>query len=611
MKDNFRDKIADTDSFWDIEGMLPEKKSARRFSCDTSTVEICLSGEEAAERGQAIPPDSRPRAGMPLHDCDKRQETALAAARKALKEAEEKIKTVSAAAPQDRKTAYEEWKHNVRQDTAGEDGTGDVCAEEPLFEYIPEHNPLIKKVTVKKWPARYTFYERFRADALKYYRKDAVCCSHVPFFSYTPQYSQLSGEQLSYYLYWRGQVRNGNYPPADYAYILLYIYEIINLSDVIPPAEGAELLCLIWREYRKKYPKLDRIMPDWLCDYCLIGKIDPPSALCRDFIDPVGGSLFLREYYAGYDASSPSPYASALFACASDYNYRNSKFITSENRELFDKHIKGAFLYAFGKAEAGNKTIFAPLGIKSMINVSMTRDAFSGAVCAYNVKRRIELAYLSCSRSVELRFAVTDMMKYAENNVRAMLGIRSRFHTPNLAMPLKRAADEYFAPFKKNMKKADEKPCPEYEKLYEAGKSDFSLDYAVSLEEKSWETTSLLVDNSGDYEEKGDLHGNFTENQEEEYREEPEKDVPSWETPPSPAVPGNETVKIALEALLNQDTERFAAIAKSRNLLPDTLCEFINDTLYDEFGDAVVAFGEKQFGLIPDYTEDITEWMKK
>lgn len=91
------------------------------------------------------------------------------------------------------------------------------------------------------------------------------------------------------------------------------------------------------------------------------------------------------------------------------------------------------------------------------------------------MKRRIELEYLSCSRSIELRFAVTDMIKYAENNVRSMLGIRSRFHTPNLAMPLRRAADEYFASFKKNEKKSGLR-CqrPEYEKLYEASKSELS-----------------------------------------------------------------------------------------------------------------------------------------
>lgn len=617
MKDNFRDKIADTDNFWDIEGMLPEKKPSHRFSHDTSTVEIKLSGEDDTERGQIIPLDNRHPGGT-FTTSEKQQEIALAAARKALRDAEIKIKTVSAAASQDKKSAYEEWKRTVEQEEKSdrlfsreEYEKSPLYTDEPLFEYSSEHNPLIKKITIKKWPARYTFYERFRADALKYYQKNPVRCSHVPFFSYTPQYSQLSAGQLEYYLYWRSLVRNGNYPAADYAYILLYIYEIINLPDVISPTEGARQLCLVWREYRKKYPKLDKIIPEWLCDYCLIGKIDPPSELYRDFIDPAAGSLFLREYYAGYDSSSPSPYASALFACGSDYNYRSSKFITPENRELFDKHIRGAFIYAFGKAEKENRTIFAPVGRSSMMSVSITRDAFSGAVCAYNVKRRIELEYLSCSRSVELRFAVTDMIKYAENNVRSMLGIRSRFHTPNLAMPLRRAADEYFASFKKNMKKADAEPRPEYEKLYEASKSELSLDYAKSLEEKSWETTSLLVSDSVDCDE-----ANTRQELSTESRMKPANKISNHvfppEKPPQPSgASENEFIKTALEALMNHNMNRFSEIAKGRNLLPDTLCEIVNDTLYDEFGDTVVYSEGNRFEIISDYTEDIKEWMKK
>ncbi len=62
---------------------------------------------------------------------------------------------------------------------------------------------------------------------------------------------------------------------------------------------------------------------------------------------------------------------------------------------------------------------------------------------------------------------------------------------------------------------------------------------------------------------------------------------------------------------MNQNMNRFSEIAKGRNLLPDTLCEIINDTLYDEFGDTVVYSEGNRFEIISDYTEDIKEWMKK
>lgn len=579
MNKNAADRISETDSFWDLDEMLPAKKIPRRFSNDTAAEEISLGSDHSAEVSEPIP--KRP--------VTEKTAAALETARKALSAVEGKLKTVSAAASHDRKTAYDEWKSSRDTLSDGSENAGGI-----ICEYVPERNPLIKKVTVKSWDAKYSFYGRFRSDALKYSRVTGSPCGRVPFFSYTPQYSQLSDDQLDCYLYWRDRVNGGEYPDIDYAYILLYIYEIINLPDVIPAETGARRLYDIWCAYRGKHRNLDRIMPGWLCDYCLIGRVDPPLPV--PVAENAQGVLFLREYYAGYAPGSPSPYASALFACASDYDYRKSRFITPENRELFDRHIKNAFVYAFGKAEKEGKTIFAPIGERATVAMNIARDAYSGAVCAYNVKRRIEIEYLSCARSPELRFAVTDTVKYAENNVRALLGIRSRFHTPNLAMPLRTAVDGYFAPLKRELKKKPDEPVPEYEKYYDAGETDFSLDAAKSLEESSWATTGLLVCGEDDE--------SLSEHQAEK--------APEVKEPVTVSLPEDGGyIKNALSCVLSGDHEGFRRIAKERGLLPDTLCEEINEALFDEFGDTVVFADGSRYLPVPEYTEDITEWMKK
>lgn len=170
---------------------------------------------------------------------------ALDTARKALSDIESRLKTVSAAASHDRKTAYDEWKASRDTLSDGAENAGGV-----ICGYTPERNPLIKKVTVKSWDAKYSFYGRFRSDALKYAGINGSPCGKVPFFSYTPQYSQLTDDQLACYFYWRDCVKNGEYPDTDYAYILLYIYEIINLPDVIPAKEGADRLYRVWCAYR-------------------------------------------------------------------------------------------------------------------------------------------------------------------------------------------------------------------------------------------------------------------------------------------------------------------------------------------------------------------------
>ncbi len=585
-EDRTADKIKDTDSFWDIDLMMPEKRIKKRFSSDTDTVRVDFGGGEG-EGGEVVP---RPKK-------DGVQEGRLDTARRALQLAEARLKTASTLPSADR--------HLINKEDIEASVADRADCDTPLYSYVPKRNTLIKSVAVKPWQISYTVYGRFRPNAKKYLNKEPFPCPFVPFFSYAPQYSQLTPEQLSFYVYWRSLINEGKYEKTDYSYILLYIYEIINLPDVIPYEEGAKRLCLIWRNYRKKYKRLDLIIPEWLCDYCLLGQIDPPTELFSDFFTLPSSSMFLREYYSGYDGGSSSPYASVLFACASSYNYKSSKFITPENSALFDKHIKGAFVYAFSKAEKENITVFAPLGKNATVTANTVRDAFSGAVCAYDIKRRIEVSYLSCSRSVELRFAVTDMVKYCENGVRALLGIRSRFHTPNLAQPLKSFADEYFAPYKKKLKKEPAPPpAPEYERLYEPSSSGLSIDRAKELEKSSWATTELLVKDLEDGE--GDSISLSTDGAARKNGAPDPEAASSIEyagTPPH--------ILRAISALLKDDKAEFISVARERNLLPDTLCEEINALLFDIFYDTVIYSDGDDIGIIPDYREDMTEWMKK
>ena len=63
--------------------------------------------------------------------------------------------------------------------------------------YVPDGHGLISRVTVKHLRDRYDFYENFRRAALLYFDCRGERCDFVPFYSYMPQYSQLSLEQRS------------------------------------------------------------------------------------------------------------------------------------------------------------------------------------------------------------------------------------------------------------------------------------------------------------------------------------------------------------------------------------------------------------------------------
>ena len=85
--------------------------------------------------------------------------------------------------------------------------------------YQNEGAGLVRSVTIKRFIDKYDFYGNFRKAALLYYDYKTDRCDFAPFYSYMPQYSQLSTEQKNYYFYWRRELREGKYLRSDYSYL--------------------------------------------------------------------------------------------------------------------------------------------------------------------------------------------------------------------------------------------------------------------------------------------------------------------------------------------------------------------------------------------------------
>ena len=258
-------------------------------------------------------------------------------------------------------------------------------SEEPkiLSEYSPE-NSFIDNVTIFSWPTRYTFYERFRVDAEKYYNIKREETSPVKYFSYMPSYIQMSIRQREWYFYWRDCVRNGKYIPTDSSYILLYIYEIINLPHIIPAEKGLELICDIWENYRKSYTKLDKFLAEWVCDYCLINKLEVPLNRIASFYTEVVDSAAFKQFY--YSEDDEDRFALLLMESLSSYKWRKSKYVDEKNYKVFHEHIRGGIFYAVRELAKSDGRF--DLNNGRFVKKNIVRDAFSGAVCSYHSKRK-------------------------------------------------------------------------------------------------------------------------------------------------------------------------------------------------------------------------------
>ena len=602
-----RDRIPD--DFWDIEDLLPAKPARRPSPPPRSTPE-------------AVELELEPRPKLSDTETAGNAETVGAAPL-----------TVTAA---DGPTHYVSPHKAQEEDPAA-----------PLLEYIPD-GVLLHRVKVYGWQANYHYFDQFADDAVRYAAmKPPAEARPETFFSYFPQYTQLGRRTTAWYLYWREGVRRGVYMDTDYAYVLLYLFELINLPAQ-SPAEARDcrdLMAKTWMAYRRSYPQLDHYMCEWLCDYCLIHELTAPIDLLSPALDDIIMGSRLKEFYlsaavripgegsTGSDTAMET--ARILMRHCCQYDYRKSKFAAGEHKELFDRTIPAAIasvlpllLGAEGKdSSVKSSATPAVTPAVTMLDSTLTRDAYTGALCSYRNKRRIEVAYTSFSRSHELRFLIGDMVKHVENRLRTWIGVRSKLSVMSLPIPLRDALDEYLSPLAppKNTipVKKKEAARPAYETLYDLPAKAASVEDAAAIEADSWETTRILVEAFEEHDlpatdrETPTPHGEVphadneaipAESSEVTGNRERGEDTEGngW---PTVLLPYREFLKAALTADGTAQKQAAAALRK----MPDAVADEINtltadpDLAGNPIGDIILEdSGTGTYTLIEDYLPDIT-----
>lgn len=541
------------DSFWDIEKLLPKTKAKRpsaRF--DTTGVDITLTSD--SEREQI------------LHD---------------------------------------------RLKLTGEVfGVSRTRAERLLYEYTPD-NAFIKKTGVYTQDSSYRYYEDFERAMHKYMRLTVRTAERAPFFSYVPQYSQLSPSRLSWYLYWRSGCRQRSYMPTDYSYVLLYVFELLNFDRPKYPERMIEELCSLWRAYRGDYPQLDRCMPDWVCDYCLIHRVSLPYDIVCDFIDAFLPHTSLREFYLGAGESSEGKYACAVIMGASGYNYKKSKYYTAENKAMYDEHILSAASYAVRVSSDKFR------GVCDEVKGSVVRrDAYAGALCTSTAKRILTVEYLPLYRSGDLRLDATLATKYAENRLRALLGIRSRLSVVGISDSIKNAIDSYFVKrfgaytsHTRGYARDDESES-EYMAYYEAPAAELEFDRAMNIEEESWETAALMGESFD--EDVADIVLDELEIPSISFDgEQAEEDGDGESEDEDDFIGSLDPLSVSvLKLIAHGNSKEAARMAISGGGFISDICERINESAIDCMGDVIIECDAGEYHIIEDYESEVMKWLK-
>ena len=526
------------DDFWDIEKLLPKKKSTlSSFSTRAQTVDFTVNGEKArtSEQNKITLLDSQSEAKIETYEVE---------------------------------------------------------------------NSFIKSVTITRFPDKYDFYGNFRKAALLYYDFKTPECDFAPFYSYMPQYSQLNSQQKGFYFFWRDCVRKKKYIKTDYSYFYLYVYEILNLPDKIPPQQGLDTLIDLWRSYRRELPNIDGYMTLLVQDYCLVWRLGSPVEKISDFIHEVIGFTELKEFYLADVRNMGEVGVRVMLAHLSDYDWRRGRYAGGDNREIYSRHLLGAMGALINKLWDNGDIINS-----QKITTRISRAAFRNSLCTHSVKCRLDIDYIPLIRAEGITRSVTEAVKYTENKLRALLGAKSRLAVRNLPDDYKNVIDSYFdVIFEKVNRERRMAAIPEYEKLYDKESTEMSFSGADEIERISWVTTARLVSDEGMSE--------FVEKYNEpipELNKETEEPCESSNVCDSAEdAYGLSAEEIAfISAVSAGDVRDAERIAKSLGVFADTLTERINEAFSDGFGDVIIEGIAPNLSIIEDYKEDVEKWLSK
>ena len=365
-----------------------------------------------------------------------------------------------------------------------------------LIEYYPQ-NPFIKQVQIftdnecDSIFAKNNLFLRERAALLDRVGREVP---HAPFYSMMPRYSQMTRPQLAYYLWWRENIRRGVFLECDISYVILYAHELIAADGSEDKSEILKMLCKLYSAPYKDKQAAYFGIGNLIADFCILHNLSLPDGCLGDKFSEFITYTSLPEFFIDIsDRYNPSMHE-RLIAGVSVYNYKKSKHYT-DNKQLFDTHMRGAVAAIFSNDKA-----YASLSAFSDIaygDVLSSHKPFFKLAGMTTKQAKIKISYYPLSF---LQSPITDALRYTENKIRENLGIKSKLNVTTVNPDIKSAIDAYAEKFCPPMSRermamaAEKKSASEYDKFYDAPKSELSLERALEIEQKSWETTKILVE---------------------------------------------------------------------------------------------------------------------
>lgn len=463
--------------------------------------------------------------------------------------------------------------------------------------YSVADNLFLSDVTLDTYAEGYNLYHRFMEDAENYAERQGEETAYVRYFSYMPQYTQLTAAQLAYYFYWRAQLRAGHGLQCDEGYLYLYAYECINLIDVrLSPAEALERLLTLWQTYAHQFPKINKYFSEWVADLCLIYRISPPREKLTALLPLIWKQASFPEFYFGAAGEVTLHNTGLLLALLCDYDYRSSKCFTAvpeKQGKVFIDTLEHSMFGVFHELFSGGTET-----LRAKETKTVTHSAFCGAVYAKEQRIRLTVRYAPIAEATEVRALVSAAAKYSENLYRALHGNRNRLAVPEFPACYRSVLDAYYRVFFREREKEKTQAAePAYMAQYAPRETGVTLSRADEIESLSWENTQRLVPTDEPATDAEGIHAPETEQTQA---------VPEATPAESEELSGDAVAY--LQCVLYGDAARMAAFAPCA----DRLAEQINQMFLTDpaVGDIVLEPTDSGYKLVDDYQSEVEEWIQ-
>lgn len=332
-----------------------------------------------------------------------------------------------------------------------------------------------------------TSQSKFFRDMKKHENRIGTTAPFEPFMTYWPTYDSMSKGQQSWYFFWRTEVRKQNYIQTDLSYIFIYIYELLSGVGYLTPQDGYDQLIAIWQAYREQFPKLDGYLHSWIFDFAMLHNLEHTEIVSCDSLRlmPSAKTDMLIDRHR---EDSPLKLPFELVDALCDYSLIGSKFYKEGNQALMQEAIPRVVALADAvlrkQKSKGILDIYGP-------NRTKKQDyyAFTSAVCP-QANQKVSLSVKAYSTSQKLRGYINELVRYAENSLRALYGYRGRLRGVTLDEETAKLVDAFL---KKEYGKAKD-TTPQSEKT-PAVELDFA-NIEVLREQSNSVRSALLVEDA-------------------------------------------------------------------------------------------------------------------